>query len=247
MHKYLIYTFLLVLVGMGQVEAQESGGFYFGIKGGPAIGFQKWNNFQRDPLFRYHAIVFIESATEESVALFAQAGYHVRGSAIRTPAYVNFLGQDINGFTTPFEFRNASLSVGAKQRFDLGINKKFYYMFALRGEYTLSTDLRPDFLEDDDPCGIFYPFEGFVQKFNYGLTVGGGIEFTLSEFVAILTEFTISPDISRQYRQPEVPNVRSCGFGGSSSNQTLGEREITNTTLEISLGFRFLRKVEYIE
>ena len=249
MHRSLPFFILILLTGISDdLNAQESGGFYFGIKGGPTIGFQRWNNFQRDPLFRYHGIIFIESASEENVGLFAQAGYHVKGSAIRVlPFFSSSLNRDVSGFTTPFEFKNASLTVGAKQKFDFGLDKKFYYLFGLRAEYTIDTKLRPDGIPEDDPCLIFYPFEDGVQRFNYGLTVGGGLEFTLSDFVGLLLEFTVSPDISRQYRQPELTNVLSCGLGPSSSNRTIGEREITNTALEISLGFRFLRRIEYID
>ena len=222
------------------------GSFYFGFKGGPSIGFQKWNAFERDPLFRYHGVAFIESATEDKVALFAQAGYHLRGSAIRTQP-VFFDNRDFPGFSIPFEFRNAALSLGAKQKFDLGISNKFYYLIGIRGEYTISTQLRPDGISEDNPYFLTYPFEEFVNKINYGLIAGGGIEFTLSEFVGILLELSVSPDFSRQYRQPEIPNVIQPFPQGGSNTTTLREREIVNTTFEISIGFRFLRKVEYID
>lgn len=245
-YKYL-FVLSFTVIGFQLSNAQEYGGFYFGIKGGPTVGFQKWNSYERDPLLRYHGIVFIETASEEAVGLFAQAGYHVKGSAIRTPSYFSsFLNRDINGFTTPFEFHNLSLTLGAKQKFEIGIDKKVYYLFGIRGDYSVNTHLRPEGINEDDPCNSFYPFEDFVQKINYGLTLGGGIEINLSDFVAIITEVTVNPDVSKQYRQPEIPGVLSCGIF-STGTRTLGEREIVNNTLEISLGFRFLRRIEYID
>ncbi|MDX1940166.1 MAG: hypothetical protein SFU99_06410 [Saprospiraceae bacterium] len=226
--------------------------YAFGIKGGLTTGFQKWDqSFQRDPLYRYHAIAFIESAPEENdFSLFAQGGYHVKGSAIRTFSTVI---QTPSGFVTiprrdiPFEFRNISVTLGGKKKFDLGIESKYYYMLAIRGDYTVSTKLRPDFIDETDPYALLYPVEPFVNKFNYGFTAGGGLEFPFSEYVAGVLEFTLNPDFSKQYNQPEIPNVINPNPNGGSSTITVRERQITNVTLEVTLGLRFLHKIIYID
>ena len=241
-----LYSILLglILFTIG-INAQETGGYYFGVKGGLSIGFQKWNSFERDPLFRYHGIIFTESATEENVGLFAQAGYHLKGSAIRTPSITNSFGT-FNGFTTPFEFQNLSISVGAKQKFDIGVSdNKFYYIIGIRGDYTIGTNLRPDGISENHPFFFSYPFDDFVNEINYGLIGGGGIEFPLSEFVGALIELTVNPDFSKQYNQPEIRNVINPISGNNSI--TIPERNIVNTTFELTLGFKFLRKVEYID
>ena len=64
------------------VQAQS---FLFGPKFGPSIGLQQWDNFEKDPLFAFHGSVYIESYSEDDIdnSLYAQLGYHVRGSANR--------------------------------------------------------------------------------------------------------------------------------------------------------------------
>lgn len=241
---YVAVLFCLASVSLAQ--AQDPGSFYFGIKGDPTAAFQKWNSFERDPLFRYHGIVFIESAAEESVGLFAQVGYHIKGSAIRTrPVFFN--NQDFPGQTIPFEFRNIALSLGAKQKFDFGVNRKIYYLIGVRGDYTVDTKLRPEGVSEDNPFFLSYPFEEFVQDINYGLIAGGGIEFQVSEFVGVFVELAVNPDFSKQYRQPEIPNVLNPLPTGGATTITIREREISNTTFELSLGLKFLRKVVYVD
>ncbi len=238
--------FTATLPGHGQ-------SYYFGVKGGMTVGIQQWDqSFQRDPLFRYHAIAFIESLDEQDkYALFAQLGYHVKGSAIRTYGYTAQLPDgsfvDIPPRTTPFEFRNLSLTVGGKQKFSVGLDTKVYYLLGIRGDYTVSTKLRPNDIADYGIYNTIYPFDDFVNKFMFGATVGGGIQFMFSEFVGGLIEITVNPDFTNQYNQPEIPNVinPNPNFGGNTI--TIPERQISNTTFEVTLGLRFLRKVVYID
>ena len=58
MKKHILLLCFAALAAMS-LTAQNSA---FGIKGGPTLGVQKWNGFQQDPLIKYHAIAFIESA-----------------------------------------------------------------------------------------------------------------------------------------------------------------------------------------
>ncbi len=214
----------------------------FGVKGGMTIGLQTWNDFERDPLFSYHGIGFIESAPEDNAfAIFAQAGYHVKGSAIRNRLGVNVVTNQINRVPPQtFEFKTISLTLGGKQKYDLSFGKA-YYMIGIRGDYTLSTNLN----EYEFFSAYFnYPVDDFVQKFNYGGTIGGGLEFPFAELISGLVEFTVNPDFSYQYRQGQINGVRNPVTGNNSS---IGERLIRNVTLELTVGLRFLRKVIYID
>lgn len=222
-------------------------GFVWGLKSGLSAGSQRWGNggsYDNSLLFQYHGALFIENApSDNSSVLFAQAGYHVRGSAFR---YRKSVGVDVNGnsfeapgFTQQFKFNNAALIVGAKRRGVLGKENAFYSI-GLRGEYTLSTNL-----EAANALFAFYsqPQKEFTRKINYGLSVAGGYEFPFSELVGGILEVSIHPDISRQYFRP--PFVGWDPF--QRQNVTVQEQSIRNLTIEISLGIKLLRKVEYID
>jgi len=226
----------------------------FGFKGGLTAGRQKWDNtFDRNMLLRYHGIAFIESASEDSrYALFAQVGYHIKGSAIRTPRGT-ITGSGGTIFSIPaqqvsFEYRNISLTLGAKQKLDLNLGeKKLYYLLGIRGDYTLSTQLGPKTNSQYDIYSVYYPIPEFVRKLNYGLTVGGGIELPFGELVGALLEFTVNPDFSYQYNQPPLKNIINPNPYAPRGNITLPQRKSTNLTFEVSLGLRFLRKVIYVD
>ncbi|MCB9080478.1 MAG: hypothetical protein H6555_02085 [Lewinellaceae bacterium] len=251
MKQLIGWLAIVFLFPWGQLAAQS---YNFGIKGGLTVGTQRWDNsFQREPLFRYHGIAFIESADEGSpFALFAQGGYHIKGSAIRTYRTVLIRQDgsriDVPGQETPFEFHNVSVTLGAKQRFDVGPgNSQLYYALGIRGDYTVKTDFGNVRVEDNPSYALIYPVEGFVNKFNYGLTVGGGIELPFSEFVGMLLEFTVNPDFSLQYNQPVIRNVINPNPIGGSSLIDIPERRIANLTFEVTLGFRFLHKIIFID
>ncbi len=240
-------TILLVTLSLFLGNEIVAQGSHFGVKGGLTIGTQKWNSYERDPLFKYHGIVFIESLDEtNSFSLFAQAGWHAKGSAIRYQRSFVVPGTS-NVYSPPadhFIFNNVSLTVGAKMKNALTERSRYYYLFGLRGEYTVSTNL--DDYNDDQYFRAFYPFEQFVQKLNYGVTVGGGLDFDISEFVGAFLELTVNPDLSFQYKQPAIGNVTS-PFTSPGQTISIGERSIRNLTFEVSLGIRFLRLVEYID
>jgi hypothetical protein len=119
---------------------------------------------------------------------------------------------------------------------------KAYYLFGLRGDYTLSTNLKE--YEDINKFSGFFPFEQFVRKVNYGVTLGGGFEFPFGSLVGSNLEFTINPDFSTQYKQPAINNIIDPWSG---NNMTLSERTIRNITFEVTLGIRLIRLVEYID
>jgi hypothetical protein len=238
--KLVLTVAVLALFATG-IFAQSTA---FGIKGGMTLSNQTWGGFQRDPLFKYHGIVFIESAEEtDQFSVFAQAGYHLKGSAIRNRNFYNPLnGQYTRPPAQQFIFRNISLALGAKRKFPLGANSNVYYLFGIRGDYTLSTNLG-EYAEINQYSG-FFPFEEFVRKWNYGAIAGGGFEFPFGDLAGAILEFTVNPDFSLQYKQPEIPNIIDPYTG---SNRTLGERTIRNLTFEVTLGIRLLRIVEYID
>ena len=175
-----------------------SQGFAFGPKGGLSIGQQNFSGYQRDALFAYHGALYIESLSDENKnALFAQLGYHIRGSALRIPRHTNINGQDVPARTQKSKFGNLALYVGGKQKFDLGLDNKWYFDFALRGEYNLSIELP----------SIYSNLEDQVNKFVYGVSVGIGAEFMFSELVGALIEFNAHPDISDQITIPAQRSI----------------------------------------
>lgn len=241
-----LYTFLLAALSVFFLNEATAQGSYFGLKGGLTLGIQQWNSFEQDPLVKYHGIAFIESLEETGqFALFAQAGYHLKGSAIRNRNFISPINGNV--FRPPaqqFIFRNASVTVGAKKKSWLGDAARWHYLIGLRGDYTISTNLDEYRQINEFSNSLFFPDDNFVRKVNYGLTLGGGIEYDLGEFVGAVLEFTLNPDLSFQYKQPSIPNVTDPYTGQS---RTLSERSIRNVTLEVTLGIRFLRKVEYID
>lgn len=234
-----LYTifFCLLFAFIGQAQ---QGGFAWGVKGGLAIGLQQWNAFERDPLFRYQSDIYIETYDgPDANALFAQVGYHIRGSAIRSRNGILFTNGTVG--TAPartFEFNNISVATGFKQRFDFNANKAYYFV-GIRGEYTIDTNIGENqgFTSSSDPL------KGFVRPFNYGITGGAGLEFMFSELVGGIVELNLAPDISFQYRQPALGSVT----GPNGTPIILGERRIRNFSVELTVGFRFLRIVEYID
>ena len=75
----IIFSLIISLLFLGEGFAQGSA---FGIKGGGIMGTQTGSGAQSSVHLSYHGIAFIESLPAgDSYALFAQAGYHKRGSA----------------------------------------------------------------------------------------------------------------------------------------------------------------------
>ncbi len=224
-------------------------GAVYTLKGGPVLGLQKWDNQlgQRNPLLGYHLIASIEELTEDNrFTVFAQAGYHTRGTSTRT----TFLLSNGTRYDQTFaiKFFNASLAAGAKKRFITSGSFTPYYLLGVRGEYTVKTNL--DQFESYNQCYPIYPIDNpaYIKKFNYGAIFGGGLEFPFSDLVGGVIEFTVNPDFSYQYIQPRVDNIiNNCGNGGTTNPVSIPKREITNLSFEISLGIRLLHKVEYMD
>lgn len=248
MKQRLFYT--LIFAGLLSASLAAQGGSIFGVKGGLALTTQQWQSFQRDPLLRLQGDVFVETLPEENdFALYASLGYHPKGSALRNQIAQNFSSGQL--FRVPpqrFIFHNVSLILGAKQKFaKAGRDAKFFYSLGIRGDYTVDTNL-DEFQDFNNTFVSFalYPIDDtqFIREINYGITVGGGMEFELSEFVGMSLEVNFHPDFSLQYEQPEIPNVTN---PFTFQPDSIPERRIRNLALEVSLGLRFLRKVIYVD
>ncbi len=242
---YPILIFFALLIG-SEIQAQ---GMAFGAKGGVAAAFGRGQLAHNSALFGIQGDLFIESLPAgNDHALFAQAGYHTRGSAARR---LSGFGSFNQAAFRQYEFNNLALSFGYKQKFDWGY-RKAYYMFGLRGEYTLDHNIdevqesltefqtiNPNF----NPL-LSYPVPDGVRQWNYGLLVGAGIELEFAEVAGAIIELSISPDLSPQYRVFGIQNVFNPATG---TNFNIPESRFFNLSIELSVGIRLLRIIEYVD
>jgi hypothetical protein len=231
--RFLISVFAISCLFVSDITSQS---FVFGFDGGMTMGLQSWNGFQRDPLFRYHFDGFVESWNEENkYSLFVRGGYHVRGGAIRTRSWYDpDLMQEFDGGTTNMVFNNLVLSLGGKQKFSVGPNSKAYYMLAIRTEYTLSSEFD----------GYMTSYEGLENKFVFGVSLGGGFEVPFSRWVAATFEVSVHPDFTKQIFIPR----QDTGFSDTNGNPIIiQEQNVTNLSIEFTVGLRFLREIIYVD
>lgn len=242
MHKTLIKGCLIIfLATLAHIPSSfTQGGFHFGVKAGPSLANQNWNEFERRMLFAFHGNVFVETRDENNRgALFAQLGMHTRGSSIRSGT---IFGQ--SSIPSGYKFQNLSLMVGAKKQIETDMYARPYYLVGIRVEYTVANNLQrvietvctPAYLAlpgNNNNCRLPDPI--FINSLNYGISIGGGFEFQGGEFFTPMLEFTISPDVSFQYDRPELQN-----FG-------VTQARVRNLTFEVSLVLRFLREVIYTD
>jgi len=231
--NFLVICFLCITAN---AQNEEVTGFFFGPKLGPTIGTQNWSGFERRAMLNYHGAFFIESLDRDfKGCFFGQLGYHSRGSGLNVFR--------IGGVTSSqsFVFRNISLMAGAKKRLLTKTLKTPYYFVGVRAEYQLSNNIADI---QERYASPFFPVPEYINKFVYGISFGGGIEFLGSEFVHPAIELTISPDLSFQYQSPMIPNVVN-PFNNQPT--TLPERSIRNITIELSLVVRFMRRVVLID
>jgi hypothetical protein len=244
-----LYIFILFLLTPSVFFAQ---GYGFGVKGGLAIGNQRFNNggtYDNSLLFKYQGDFFIETAPEDPTSvMYAQTGYHVRGHArrYRSGGYQSPTGQiiKVDAFTQNYEFNNISLGVGFKRRHVAG-KENAYYAIGVRGEYTINTNLQTA------SAGGLYSIYGltddYVKKFNFGMALSGGYEFPFSEFVGAFVELSVHPDITKQYYQPGISNLNITDPNTGQRITGIGEQSSRNLSIELSVGFRFLRKIIYTD
>jgi len=234
------YFSLLFVCILALSTAQGQAGYHFGTKGGLSLANQNWNGGDRRPYLTYHINAFVETRDpEERGALFAQIGLHNRGSSIGFRTFDNLRNN------RAYEFKNISLMVGAKKLIStVFLGAKPYYFLGVRGEYNLTDNLREmqNFFinltnNNTNPDFTFNSFisrePAFIQKWLYGISIGGGLQFEGGEFFNTALEFTVSPDLNFQYDQ------------GPSTFNNGNALQIRNVTFEVSLVLRFLREVVY--
>ena len=211
-----------------------SQGTVYSIFAGPTMSTQTINGYEKDPFFRLHVLGRIESSSEISPnSVYASLGYHIKGSAVNTPAYVDDIGQEYEAHSSAIEFHNLSLSVGVKQRREVG-QYFLSYGLGLRGDFNLKTEYG-DF---------FQGLQGTENKFTYGLNFDVGWEFPLSELVSTVVEVGFYPDLKEQIYIP----FQDTGYEYENGQPvTIAESYITNIVFEARVGFRFWNKVVYID
>jgi hypothetical protein len=84
-----------------------------------------------------------------------------------------------------------------------------------------------------------------MNRWMFGLSLGGGMEFKLGELVGGQLKLSLHPDLTLQYNQPSLENVLNPYSPGTTT--TIPERRIRNNALELSVGIRLLRKVVYVD
>jgi hypothetical protein len=237
--KPVIFLILFYLLGFSNLQSQS---FWFGVKGGGAMNFQSWGDgsfggsVNRDPLFSLNGDLFIESYDEDKKgALYAQAGFHTRGSSFRFFSFNNIFSEQQG-----FQFRNIVAEIGAKKTLPNFEKYNPYFILGVRGEYTVSTNL-DRYVQFGQ---LFYPINEFVRKFNYGVTAGGGFELPVSELSNVFVEFSLQPDLSFQYEQQPLFNIID---PWTSQPVNIGLRQVRNLAIEAKVGIKFLRKVEYVD
>lgn len=211
----------------------------FGVKGGLSVATQRWNNFDRDVLIGSNASVFVEFQTEGKFAIFIEGGYHQRGSALRFPAStgVSSTGAIVNipASVRKQTFHNAAIILGGKNLINTSGKINPYYGFGARLEYTIANDI-----------GKLYPvWEQFLNTFNYGVTLSGGLEYGFGDERpgALFLEFSAHPDFSKQVFVP--PGTYYNRF--LDQNIPTQEQKVINLSFEITLGIKFIQKIEYID
>lgn len=246
--KIKVLTIFSLLISIKTITAQSVA---YSVKGGLTAANQRFDGggtYNNSLLFKYHGALSIENAPDDPTSvLYAQIGYHTRGHARRYQRGIYFNPQtqqleETKGSTEKFVFNNLALIVGVKRRGVLN-NERAFYAVGLRAEYTVKTNLS-DLNNLPSIYSLYYPTNDFVKKFNYGLTLSGGYEFPFSDLTGGFVELSIHPDISRQYFQP--PIVVNATINGETIG-TIPEQSIRNLTFELTIGFRFLRKVVYVD
>ncbi|MBB4078590.1 hypothetical protein GGR28_001203 [Lewinella aquimaris] len=238
------------LIDEAGTYGEDWGGYFFGVRGGLSLGSQDWSNIETELNPGFHIDGFLETIPSRSTFSFwGQAGYHQRGSRISRQRVFTFQGNQIRLPANSFVFNNLSVAIGGKQVVKYARLADLYYLLGLRAEYNLSTNLSEyDQLSNSQGVnyGLNFPIDSydFINRFTYGVTVGGGASFPLSEAIGGFVEISAQPDLSFQYKQGTISNVINPGGGGNTS---IGERAIRNFNIELSVGLRFLRKWYYLD
>lgn len=215
---HLIFSVLL-MASIGSVDAQYS---IWSFRAGPSLGFQRWNGLgSNQPLLGYHGIVGVESYEPgKTSSFYAELGYHQRGSSRHVPAFQSSNGINYDAYTIRNVFHNVGIALGGRKTF--GSKNQFFYNLALRGEYTVKSQLSLSYIG----------FTDFVKKFNYGLDVGAGYNFPVGFHMGFVT-IQLQPDLSKQ-----IWSERFRGQDYQGNTFIFPEQKVINYTFELSLGIR---------
>ena len=237
MYRYVLLVFVCLFAATG-VEAQS---YWFGAKGGVAMNNQSWGSggtnysINRSPLFNINGDIFAETYDEDKKgALYAQLGFHTRGSSLR---YISFLS-DFRS-QVKYKFHNLVLELGAKKGLHLVSGMNAYFILGVRGEYTVGSNL--DNISRSNLGELVSP--DYIRKLNYGVTFGGGFEREVSALSNLFIEFSVQPDLSFQYEQFPIDNIRNPWIPNERMNLPL--TQVRNLSIEAKVGIKFLRKVIY--
>lgn len=226
-----LFLLLIFSIAIGSVVAQ---GPAYTIAAGPTLSNQRVRGFAREPFLRYHTYLQIESTSEINPnAMYARLGYHLKGSAVNVHSFIDDIGNQQEGRSYAMEFHNVSVSLGFKQRRELG-TKHYHYGFGVRGDYNVKTkfDL------------LFKGLEGAQNKFTYGVNVDVGLEMPLSELVSVVFELGLSPDFADQLFIPPLDT----GYNYPDGQPViLPETKLTNVVLEARIGLRLWNKIIYTD
>lgn len=235
LNRLKVFLIVLLSVSLGHLEIPQAAaqGTIYGIKGGLTAGSQRWSTYNRRPLIKYHLAALIESHSEDNLnSLFMQLGYHQKGSALRRGSFVSpITGNTIPGRTDEFRFHNISLLLGAKQKMEVFNDSRLYYLFGIRGDFNIKADFDRQTYEN---------LKDQINKFTFGITVGGGLEFPLSTHTGLFIELTVAPDFSNQIYIPPHQSFWD-------PNRMNPEQKVINLAVELSVGMRFLHEVIYVQ
>lgn len=202
---------------------------YYGVKGGIGLNNQNWERGVTTGLLFTPCIdIFAETYDPGSLSrLYAQIGYHQRGSA---------LGAFGLRRVATYRYNNLVAEVGGRRQAFEGEIYTGYYLLGLRAEYTMASNV-------GESQSLFnLTDQAYLRRLNYGATVGGGFEYDLGDGTAVFLEVTFNPDLSAQYDQPVnliFPNPNA----GQSQNQfvTIPAQRVRNYSLEVKVGYKWLR------
>ncbi len=217
------------------IQSVTGQGTVYSILAGPSLSTQSVNGFQKEPFVRLHVKAVMESSSDISPnSAYLSLGYHTKGSAVRTFGYYDpNTGQNRPSQSSAMEFHNLSFTAGVKQRKEVGETFLSYGLGA-RLDYNISTDFD----------AFFAGLQGAKNQFTYGLSFDIGWEFPLSELVSTTVEIGFSPDLSSQIYIP----AQNTGYTDANGNEIIiQETDMKNVVFEARAGFRFWRKVEYID
>lgn len=240
--KHLLISILALLLISSSAWAQDdnyeptgigSGGTVFGFKGGMTLATQTWNGYQRNALLSYHGDLQVEwlgrwtqkeKGPMRRYAMQIQLGYHRKGSGFRNVF-------SLNGSPAPTNtFHNISLTAIGKGYFKTSAVTNLYYGLGLRLDGTVDYQLFGTGLEG-------------VNRINYGVWLGGGLEFELKNAAPVFfIEVNISPDISQQVFVP--PGIDT-GLRDVNGNPIPSrEQKVINLIAELSIGMKFGKGAE---